>query len=477
MVQAPRGVGKSTFGILEVLNHIVYDEGDKVVVIQSKTRKEALKRLRTIKTIMSTSQWSDLYGLITEKIAQGQGGFWREDEIKFQLGGHWVYISAIGTGMPMRGILENGTRVTLYYLDDPEDEDNTKTEDSLTFNFEKFLSNLFGLDARYGRCIVVGTPICANCIVDRLDGSSDWVTKKYCAKGKFDSAGNYDEDDDTILWEEMYDVTKLASIKEGLIEQGMVYKYYTDYCCSIRGDDEQIFKKEYLQYYKGKLEIINDKPFLRVTRRNFIDLETPELIPISINIGVDPASSIERTADFPVIFPIGMDIEEDIYCLPYSRQRMFPTEFAERIIEFFKDTKANRCNIETTGAQEGLRDILNRECKRLGIRIRGLNVEEGFKPNEKKSKRLREGLHSFFYHKKVWLQEDMHEFKSELLGFPRGLKHDDLLDGFYYATRRLQTPNHTVPIKSEIKFRPLITVEEDKWLADNIGINKKWMVN
>ena len=35
----------------------------------------------------------------------------------------------------------------------------------------------------------------------------------------------------------------------------------------------------------------------------------------------------------------------------------------------------------------------------------------------------------------------MEELKNELLLFPRG-KHDDLLDGLYYAMKRIYTPNH-----------------------------------
>ena len=450
-IQAPRGCAKSTLAILTILNHVIFDENDKVIVIQSKTRKEALKRLRSIKeTLEYNEAFIELFGKVDSK----EAAIWREDEIKFRFAGFNVYICALGTGMPMRGILEGGTRVSLYYLDDPEDEDNTKTEESLDFNFSKFLGNLFGLDVRFGRCIVVGTPITANCIVDRLDGASDWVSRKYPAKGRFID-GNYDEDSDEILWDEMYSAKRLATIKQGLLEKGMLYKYYTDYCCTIRGDDEAIFRKEYLQYYDGELEIINDEPYLKITRENFQDIE-PKLIPLSISIGVDPASSLNRSADYPVIFPVGMDTDENLYCLPYTRQRMESTEFADRIISTYIKTKASRCTVETVGAQEGLRDILDRECKKREISIAGIKREDGMKPNEEKKKRLREGLHYFFYHKKVWLKEDMFEFKSELLGFPRGLKHDDLLDGFYYATRRIKTPHHTIRKKEVEHFKPLI---------------------
>ena len=50
-------------------------------------------------------------------------------------------------------------------------------------------------------------------------------------------------------------------------------------------------------------------------------------------------------------------------------------------------------------------------------------------------------MQPYFAQKKVYIQENMEELKNELLLYPRG-KHDDLLDGLYYATKKCYAPLH-----------------------------------
>ena len=125
-IEAPRGYAKSTLCILTVLDHLIFDKGPKYVVIQSKTQREAKKRLGAIKNIIEYSRiFQDLFGYMGVNVAKT----WREDSIILPNGDT---IEAKGYGQPVRGgLTEDWARVTLYYLDDPEDEDNTKTKDAL----------------------------------------------------------------------------------------------------------------------------------------------------------------------------------------------------------------------------------------------------------------------------------------------------------------------------------------------------------
>ena len=85
-IEAPRGFAKSTLAVLFVLHHIIYDEGDKVVIIQSKTRPEAINRLNKIKNILNYSRaFIDEYGYAGEESARTE--FWREDKIKSHIQG------------------------------------------------------------------------------------------------------------------------------------------------------------------------------------------------------------------------------------------------------------------------------------------------------------------------------------------------------------------------------------------------------
>ena len=456
-ILAPRGFSKSTLGIFMILNHIVFDEGDKVIVIQSKTQPEAINRLTSIKMILEYSQpFKDLFGYAGEMVANGmKNGKWTEKAIRSKIGGNTFSIKCIGTGQPARGHLETSEkledwRITLYYLDDPDDEDNTLTKEQMIKNYDKFAGSKEGLDKRNGRCIVVGTLIRQGCIVDKLYGAKGWESLLYKAE----------DDDGNLLWEEMRDHEWLDNKKEEYKSQGRLSKFYSEFQNEIVGDEDQLFKEEYIQYWDGYVEIEGGEAFLHITHRGtgrdsegtrvFKELKEEEIKPVNIFIGVDPASSTKRTADYSVTMPIAYD-GHNIYVLPYFRKRVTPTEHAEQIIETIKRLIPQRGHIETVGYQEMLRDYLRNRLVEEDIYLPGL--EKKFNPRTEKSERL-EIMHPLFYNRQVYLQPSMTEFLDELLMYPRG-KHDDTLDGFYYATRKLLRPDHTVKEEnSDLKYFP-----------------------
>jgi len=436
--EAPRGTSKTTKIISKIIHHGVYEKCDKLVVIQSKTRNESLNRLTTIKNTFEYSQvFRDLFdpdGFCTSQNAE----VWREDKIIVKIRNPFdnqVYrltIKALGTGQQVRGALEDSTRITLYLLDDPDDENSCATKEQMDKNFDRFLGGIAGLDMRNGRVIVIGTPIREGCIVSRLRGAIGWDTKVYSA---------YTEEDGQIkcLWEEMYDYPWLMNKKEEMKDVGKISKFYSEYMCEIVGEEDQLFKPEYWENrrYTGHLEVGINDIHLIISRKNGVDVN--EKIPVYTYLGVDPASSTKQTADYFVVSPVGMDSKKDIYCLPYFRGRVTPMEGAEKIINKIKEIKPQRGGIETTGYQEMLRQYVKERMLEEDVYCSGFEQTEGYKPKTEKSMRL-EQLQPLFAQKKVWIMEEgMQAFIDELLMYPRG-KNDDLLDGFYYATRKMYPP-------------------------------------
>jgi len=159
-----------------------------------------------------------------------------------------------------------------------------------------------------------------------------------------------------------------------------------------------------------------------------------KVVPVNTFMGVDPASSTRQTADYSVIFPIAVDELMNIYCLPYFRRRVTPMILADNILSYYKTYLPRKVNIETTGYQEMLRDYLRNQ----ELYIPGLEVKN--QPRTNKSGRL-ESMEPMFRSGKVHLLSGMQEFIDELLMFPRS-KHDDVMDAFYYATRRIYPPYH-----------------------------------
>lgn len=446
-IEAPRGSAKSSISLIFALHHAIFDEGDKLIIMQSKTRHEAINRVTKIKNIIEYgAEFRELFGYCGEQVAE----MWREDKIKTRIGAYKVTIKAIGTGQQIRGALEEDTRITLLLGDDVDDEENTKTKEAMSDNFDKLIGGIAGLDRRNGRVIIIGTPVRQNCIVDRLREATGWATRKY---------QSFDPNTKETLWDEMYSYEWLMTKKKELEELGKLSKFYSEYQCEIIGDEERIFNK--YKIWDGELEIKNGYPYLIVRELDGIQLIEPKIIPVNTFVGIDPASSTKKTADYSVTFPIAYDADENIYTLDYYRKRVQPLAHAEQIIEMIKQYKFSNGHVETVAYQEFLRQYLRQRLMEENVYLPGLETK--FQTRTEKSARL-DTLQPFFGRGRVYIKKGSQEFIDELLMYPRG-KHEDLMDGFYFATRRLTTPDHTTDLKRE-KTRKFWDITETTWMAN-----------
>jgi hypothetical protein len=103
-----------------------------------------------------------------------------------------------------------------------------------------------------------------------------------------------------------------------------------------------------------------------------------------------------------------------------------------------------------------LREYVIKRSKEENMFIPGLNIREN--PRNSKSNRL-ESLQPIFARKQMYIHQDQQELMDELLLFPRG-KHDDLLDGLYYANKGSYSPYH------EVEDVPLLTKKRYNLFGD-----------
>lgn len=439
-IEAPRGYAKSTLCIFKVLQHILFDEGSKYVVIQSKTQKEAKKRLGAIKNIIEYSQaFRDLFGYMGEHAAKT----WTLDTVVLANGDT---IESKGYGQPVRGgLTEDWARVTLYYLDDPEDEDNTKTSDAMEGNLKKFLSALPGIKKKTGKVIVVGTPINQSCLIEKLRKMGGWVFKHYQA---------VNEATKQVLWEEMETYDELMQEKQDHLSIGKVSMWYSEKQCVITGDEDALFEENDFRWWDGYLETEGEDSFLHITHLNrrksannnweMIQLENEKVIPVNTFMGIDPASSLRKGSDFSTTIALAYDEHKNLYMLPYFEKRVRPTDHARQIQEQFLEIRPKRTYIEATAYQEALRSIMREWQEDNEEWIPGL--EKKWQPRQEKNDRLSD-LQRFTKSKRLHLQPGMDRLLDEMLLFPRGNKN--ILDGWWYATRSLSIPDHSIKQESD----------------------------
>lgn len=453
-IQAPRGSAKSSvIGGIFPLHHIMFDEGPKVIVLASKTQGHAQLLLRTICDVLDYSMtFRQVFGYWGQHSARK----WTNSEVVLRDG---TYIVCKGTGQMIRGLKYGNQRPTLIILDDPEDENNTKTAEAMDNNLRWVLQAAMpSRDAHRGRMVIIGTPLHERCIVKTLEGASNWESRIYRYL-------NTDENGHTTsLWPEQKSVEALLLEKQGFEDMGKLSVFYREYQCEIMGDEDQLFKPSDFRYWNGTLEVGEEYSVLVITHLNKEKLSTPIKKPVNVFMGVDPASSVKQTADFSTIVAVAIDGQRNRYILPYFRKRSTPLSFAQSIIGEYQKYKPIRTRIETTGYQEMLREYVRTESMIQNMYISGLEIGE--KPRQEKSSRL-ESLQPFFAQHKVFLKDGMTELEDELMLYPRS-KHDDLLDGLFYACKNNFPPisdtiegmEKEMKVLDEVDYFP--TLNEDK---------------
>lgn len=463
-IQAPRGSAKSSIiGCIFPLHHIFFDEGNKFVVLSSKSLGHAQKLLSTIKDILNFSMpfraLFGYYGMQSPNILK-----WTENELAFRIIRNGkpenVMITTRSTSQQIVGLKHINQRPTFFILDDPEDDNNTKTSESMENNFNILLKGVIpALDPQIGRLWVVGTPQNGRCMVVRLTEFDTFVNKHYKSIINFETK--------EVLWKEWTTYETLMEEYRDYDRNGKLSVWFSERQCEIKGDKDQLFKPEMFQYWDGAINTEKQTLTIKKINREAVEEKT---IPVNFFMGIDPASSTRATADYTAIVLIAYDAEKNIYILPYFRDRVPPAVVRDKIVEFAERFNPRKSGIETTGYQEMLKNGVKEKLLEKGIHISGFNRDEGFKPRNEKNNRLEE-LHIFFYDRKIYFMENAcRELEDELLLFPRA-KNDDLCDALYFATRKLISPDHNI----EHYDRPM---EEDelKYFIFNRPSKKAWRI-
>jgi predicted phage terminase large subunit-like protein len=288
-------------------------------------------------------------------------------------------------------------------------------------------SGVPSLDPIVGRVCVIGTPQHERCLVETLKDMKGWVNMHFAP----------DLENGKALWPEVWPAEKLIEKKEELESINRVSVFYREYLCQITGDEENLFRAEHIQYYEGYTET-DEQGLSNLILTTVNGEEVNEIRPVNIFTGVDPASSTKRGADFSVIFNIAVDYDGNRFVLPYYRKRATPLDLADSIITNFKVNRSAKTRIESVGYQEMLRQYIKEKSADEGLFIPGLEIKEN--PRTSKSYRL-ESLQPLFAQGNVFIQKNQQALLDELLLYPRG-KHDDLLDGFFYANKNCYKPTH-----------------------------------
>lgn len=391
-IAAPRFFAKSYYySFFYPLFMALENPGIQILLVSS-TGALAEKFLSLIRTELELNQsLQQFYGFQEPKMADTKGK-WSLDELHLANGS---VIMAKGAGKAIRGFHPN-----LIIGDDLEDDEMVLSIERRKKFDNWFWTDIMGTMGGTGQVIVLGTILHPESFLAEIVNKPPhkWVSRFYTARTW---------DGSKALWPAKF---SLAALKDIELEHGTYY-FNQEYMNTPISDDRRVFQDKWFQY---------------------VDKAPSGITCFST---VDPAISLEATADYTALITCGVDSDRNLYIMEALNQRWLPSEMVDAVFSAHSRFKSSVIGIESVGFQKLLKNDLEQErSKRRQYPL----IRELKSDGRRKQLRI-EGLQPFFESGKIFFVGDkdnlppgMEELRTQLLRFPSARCHDDLADALAY---------------------------------------------
>lgn len=210
------------------------------------------------------------------------------------------------------------------------------------------------------------------------------------------------------------------------------YKYANQYLNLTIPDDEQDFKKAWLKFYDSIPQRTNTFIF------------------------IDPAISLEDSADYTATVVVKVDEERNWYLVYANRQRITATQTLDWIFKLYEKFKPNCIGIEDVAYQRSLLHFASEQMRERaqilplkGIKRSSISVDGTKRSDNSKPMRIRSLVPRFEWGH-ILINRGLHDFELEYSAFPRGA-HDDILDALSTIEEIVFYPVKPVAPKRELQ--------------------------
>lgn len=401
-VEAFRESAKTQIVIRANLLHaLTYPREERsYLVMICATQRTASKKLLEVSREYLTN--GAMHGLMKE-VLENSG-------LAFEVGYHTgqsVRIEAYGKGAAVRGLSWGAKRPDLVIIDDPQDEEDARSETVTASDWEWFLSDVYFL-GQASRIFVIGNNLGERCIMECLMRNAEklkFTVNKIPILTK----------DGCSAWPEKWPLKAIETERDNMAGAGSIDIWYRNKMCECISPDSQKFKRVYFKYY--------EKP--------------PSLSEMNVYTAVDLAISEKANADYSAIVTVGVNSAGHWFILDVEYGRYDPSTTMDVVFSAVEKWRPLAVGIEAVAYQSALMHFLEKEMPQRGIffRIRPLKAE--------KKKELRiDTLQPRFSVGTVWMKEGavwLPELESELLAYPHGAR-DDVIDALAYVEQMASTP-------------------------------------
>ncbi len=388
-IMAFRGAAKSTYIEEYALLTALFGEAVFELIVGPKW-ESACERLYPIRNELETND------LIIELFGDQKSSPWSMDELVLANG---VKIQAIGAGQSMRGKKHNDERPDVAIIDDLEDEENIRTEESRA-RTERWLTGtlLPALHPTKGRVRFAGTAIHPKSLIVKKCNDSKW-------KSKIFPIVNIDLDtgEEKSAWPSRFPVEWIKDKREEYLNSGNYIEWEQEYMC--------------------RAEDVAGKPF----QPGMIKIAAAPAVNLPTYAFFDPARTVGAKAartGHAVWSWIGNKL------IVHEAEGHFfrPDEIINKIIDVDIRFSPIMIGVEAVGLEDFIKQPLMAACVRAGRSVPWMDIRA---PKDKDS--FIRGLQPFYIAGDVTHVKHLPDLESELLQFPTGRK--DVPNALAYALR------------------------------------------
>ena len=388
-----------------------------------------------------------------------KGKKWTEDDIELKNGCKLISKSNLSG---IRGGAKLHKRYDLIVLDDFEDENNTITPESRNKISNLVTAVVFpALEPTTGRLRINGTPVHYDSFINNIlagytKAEAEGVGKEFSWKVITYKAL---QPDGTPLWSDWFGAEEMERKKKFYADSGQPQKFYQEYMMEVQSEEDSIFNRNHIKYWEG------DYKYDEETGISFISTKDEGIKPISVFVGVDPATdSTRRDSDFSVLVALVVCPDNNIYVLDYLRKRSLPVlgipgsgpkGIVDHIFEYNSIYHPSLFTIEDTTMSRPVFQAIVAEMRRRNDFTVKYAAE---KPGNRMSKRdrIQEILAQRFAVGSIHIKKSMYDLQHEVITFGPRMGHDDTIDALAYACKYAHPPNSLIEGKdgSYMKHKP-----------------------
>ena len=375
-------------------------ESRSYLVIICATQTTASKKLQEVSREFLASEI--MHGLVSD-IRDNSGLAF---EVHYQ-GGEKVRIEAYGKGAAVRGLSWGAKRPDLVIIDDPQDEEDSRSETVTANDWEWFLSDVYFL-GQSTRIFMIGNNLGERCIIEQVIKFSEQLNFTARRIPILDSNGK-------SAWPSKWALSDIEKERENAEVMGTIDIWYRNKMCQCISPDSQKFKREYFKYY----DIV------------------PDLDTLNIYTTVDLAISQKVNADYSAVVTVGVNSAGHWFVLDVDFGRYDPSVTIDVIFATVQKWHPLVVGIESVAYQAALEHFLSKEMPRRGTFFRTIPL----KAEKKKEIRI-DNIQPRFAVGTVWFKSGarwLDKIEGELLAYPHGA-HDDVIDALAYMEQIAVAP-------------------------------------